>query len=104
MAKKNFWDKVFFWRQFHSLKLMENISMIFFISVLGLIYIANSHYAEKQARTIRKVETEVQSLKREHMQVLSTLMHEKKHTRIESEVKSLGLAPPKSRPYRIVVK
>ena len=83
---------------------MENISFIFFIGVLGLLYIGNSHYAEKQARTIRKEEAKVQSLKREHMQVLSTLMHEKKHTRIESEVKSLGLAPPQSRPYRIVVK
>ncbi len=104
MAKKNFWDKVFFWRQFRTAKLIENISFIFFIGMLGIIYIGNSHYAEKQARTIRKVEKEVQTLKREHMQVLSTLMHEKKHTRIESEVQSLGLAPPKSRPYRIVVK
>jgi len=103
MAKRNFWDKVFFWRQNHSVTLMENISLIFFIGLLGIIYIANSHYAEKQSRKIRVVEIEVQSLKREHMQVLSTLMHEKKHTRIENEVKQLGLASPKSRPYRIVV-
>jgi len=103
MAKKNFWDKVFFWRQLHSERLMENITLIIFLGFLGIIYIANAHYAEKQARKIRKVETEVQNLKREHMQVLSTLMHERKHTRIESEVKQLGLAPPKSRPYRIVV-
>ena len=103
MAKRNFWDKVFFWRQNHSLRLMENISLIFFLGLLGIVYIANSHFAEKQARKIRVVETEVQNLKREHMQVLSTLMHEKKHTRIENEVKQLGLAPPKSRPYRIVV-
>lgn len=77
--------------------------MILFIGFLGVMYIANSHYSEKQARKIRKVEAEVQSLKREHMQILSTLMHEKKHTRIENDVKQLGLAPPKSRPYRIVV-
>ena len=104
MAKRNFWDKVFFWRQLQSANLMENISLIFFVGILGLVYIGNSHYAEKQSREIRKVEKDVQNLKREHMQVLSTLMHEKKHTRIESEVKTLGLAPPQSRPYRIVVK
>lgn len=82
---------------------MENLPLIFFIGFLGIVYIANAHYAEKQARKIRIVETEVQKLKREHMQVLSTLMHEKKHTRIENEVKQLGLTPPNSRPYRIVV-
>lgn len=82
---------------------MENIPLIVFIGFLGIVYIANAHYAEKQGRKIRKVEAEVQGLKREHMQVLSTLMNERKHTRIENEVKQLGLAPPKSRPYRIVV-
>ena len=93
-----------FWNQFRAANLIENLPFIFFIGMIGLIYIANSHYAEKQSRKIRKVEAEVQSLKRQHMQVLSTLMHEKKHTRIESEVKQLGLLPPQSRPYRIVVK
>jgi len=104
MAERNFWDKVFFWRQFQSMKLMENVSMIFFLGLLGIVYIGNSHHAEKQSRKIRKEEILVQKLKREHMQVLSTLMNEKKHTRIENEVKQIGLTPPKSRPYRIVVK
>jgi len=103
MAKRNFLNKVFFWRQLPSERLMENIPLIVFLGFLGIIYIANAHHAEKQSREIRKVEVEVQNLKREHLQVLSTLMHEKKHTRIENEVKQLGLAPPKTRPYRIVV-
>ncbi len=103
MAKRNFLNKVFFWRQLPSERLMENIPLIVFLCFLGIVYIANAHHSEKQSREIRKVEVEVQNLKREHLQVLSTLMHEKKHTRIENEVKQLGLAPPKSRPYRIVV-
>ena len=82
---------------------MENIPLIFFLGLLGICYIANAHHSEKQARKIRKMETEVQNLKRAHLQVLSNLMNEKKHTRIESDVKQLGLAPPKTRPYRIVV-
>lgn len=103
MARRNFWDRVFFWRQLHSGRLIENVPLVVFLGLLGIVYIANAHYGERQARKIRKVEADVQSLKREHMQVLSTLMNEKKHTRIENEVKQLGLAPPQSRPYRIVV-
>ena len=39
--------------------LYQNIPFVFFLVGLGLIYIANSHYAEKKVRQIEKLKTEL---------------------------------------------
>ena len=43
------------------------LPFLFFLTVLGMLYIANKHYAEKNIRQIEKINKELKELKKEEM-------------------------------------
>ena len=104
MKRRKSFKEYFFWNNDHSGWLMDNLFFFLFIGFLGIIYIANAHFAEKQIRKIRIVEKQVQRNNRVHMALLANIMDETKHAAVENDVKSKGLKPPQQRPYRIVSK
>ncbi|PSL33135.1 FtsL-like putative cell division protein [Chitinophaga ginsengisoli] len=79
----------------------RNMPFIGFLSLLALIYIANSHLAEKKIRRINKLGKEIKELKWEYLNVKSELMFRSKMSEVGKAVEPLGLKPLNSPPQKI---
>lgn len=84
--------------------LVQNMPFIGFLSLLALIYIANSHLAEKKIRRINKLGKEIKELKWEYINVKSELMFQSKMSEVSKSVEPLGLKQLSSPPQKIVLK
>lgn len=84
--------------------LVTNMPFIGFLAVLALIYIANSHLAEKRIRRINKLGKEIKELKWEYLNVKSELMFRSKMSEVSKAVEPLGLKQLNSPPQKIELK
>lgn len=83
--------------------LYRNIPYIFFLVVLGLVYIANSHIAEKKVRKIEQLKKNAQTLKWEYWSLQSQIMHGSTQSALSERVTTYGLLEPNDSPKRIKV-
>lgn len=84
--------------------LVTNMPFILFLSGLALVYIANSHMAEKKIRRINKLGREIKELRWEYLNVKSELMFRSKMSEVSKAVEPLGLKVLNNPPQKIVVK
>lgn len=84
--------------------LYRNIPFIFFMVTLGLVYIANSHFAEKKVRKIERLKKQAQTLKWEYWSLQSQIMHGSTQSALSEKVVPFGLLEPTDSPKRIVIK
>lgn len=82
----------------------QNLPFILFLAVIALVYIANSHLAEKKVRKINKLSKEIKELKWEYLSVKSELMFRSKLSEVSKAVEPLGLKELSTPPQRIEVK
>ncbi len=68
-----------------------NLPFLLFLAVIALVYIANSHLAEKKVRRINKLSSEIKELKWEYLSVKSELMFRSKLSEVSKAVEPLGL-------------
>lgn len=83
--------------------LVKNMPFILFLSGLALIYIANSHLAEKKIRRLNKLSKEIKELKWEYLNVKSDLMFQSKMSEVNKAVEPLGLKVLNNPPQKIVI-
>jgi hypothetical protein len=79
----------------------RNLPFIYFLAVLGLVYIANAHSSEKKMRNIQKLTTELREYKWQYMSVKADLMYISTQSQIERQVAGLGLKGQHAIPGRI---
>jgi len=84
--------------------IFKNIHFIFYLAFLGIIYIANSHYAVETIKEIREIQTELQKVSWESNAHKSQLMFESMQSRVIKKVEHLGLKPLDGKPKKIVIK
>ncbi|RAJ73942.1 hypothetical protein CLV59_11161 [Chitinophaga dinghuensis] len=84
--------------------LVQNMPRILFLAALALIYIANSHLAEKKIRRINQLSKEIKELKWEYINVKSELMFRSKMSEVSKSVEQLGLKQLSSPPRKILLK
>jgi hypothetical protein len=82
----------------------QNLPFILFLSVLALVYIANSHLAEKKIRKINKLSRDIKELKWDYLNLKSNLMFQSKMSEVSKAVAPLGLKELSTPPQRIIVK
>lgn len=82
---------------------VKHLPKIAFALVLGVLYVWNSHYAEKATRKIDKLETEVEDLRADVTTLEADYMYSSKQSEVAKNVKKLGLEESKEPPYKIVV-
>ena len=73
----------------HSLK---QAPFIFFLSLMALLYISNSYYAEKKIREINKVNNELKELRSEYITSKSKLMFITKQSEVAKAAETMGLS------------
>ena len=77
--------------------LFKNLLFVLFISLLGLIYIANAHFAEKKVRQIQSMQREVKQLRWEYMTLKSENMYNSKLSEVRKNAENDGLKLRKPR-------
>ncbi len=83
--------------------IFKNINFIFFLAFLGIIYIANSHYAVKVIKEIKEKQQNLEKISWESNARKSELMYESMQSRIMEKVNNLNLKPISGKPKIIVV-
>lgn len=82
--------------------LFDNFSFLIYLCVLGIAYIANSHYAEKNVRRIQVMQREIKELKWEYTETKSRTMQRALQSKLSNEVG--GLTPDPLGPIGIIVR
>ncbi len=81
--------------------LTQKLLLTLFIASLGLIYIANSHFADKRIREITKLNSLNKEMSFNH-QIMKTKLNEKKRASYLTEkLKSTGIKPSITPPEKI---
>jgi hypothetical protein len=81
----------------------EMLPFLIFISVLCMLYIANSHMAIKNIRNIDKLNKEVKELSWEYKSLKADLMFKSKLTEVAKKVDTLGIKELTEPPKKIVI-
>ena len=81
--------------------IFKNIHYIFFLAFLGILYIANSHYAVKTIKEIKEIQADLEKISWESNARKSELMYESMQSRVVDKVGHLGLKPIEGKPKKI---
>lgn len=81
----------------------QYLPKILFAMALGLLYIGNTHYAEKTVRQIDAMQAEVEDLRADYTTLKSDLMFASKQSEVARKVKEYGLKESLNPPYKVVV-
>lgn len=84
--------------------LKRNISFICFLALLGLFYIANSHYSEKKVRKIIALKKDLKELNWEYLTLKSDLLQNSLFSSLQPQLNEDGLELSGSKPTKIVTK
>lgn len=83
---------------------VQYLPKILFVTFLSLLYISNTHYAEKATRQIDRTQTEVEDLRADYTTLKADVMFASKQSEVARRVKELGLNESSNPPYKVVVK
>ena len=81
-----------------------NFSFVMFLGFLGILYIANAHFAEKGVRRIQTLQKEIKELKWEYTSIKSETMYKSMQSQIDESLEPVGLDLGNKGPKVIVVK
>ena len=76
---------------------------IIYITLVGIFYIGNTHYAEKTSRKINNLQNEVEELRADYTTLKANFMKDSKQSEVAEKVKRLGLEESMVPPYKIDV-
>ncbi|HTF17168.1 MAG TPA: FtsL-like putative cell division protein [Chryseolinea sp.] len=82
---------------------VKYLPKILFVMTLGLIYISNTHYAEKTVRRISAMQAEVEDLRADYTTLKADLMFASKQSEVARKVNEMGLKESLKPPYKVVV-
>ena len=82
---------------------VQYLPKILFVMMLGLLYISNTHHAEKTVRKIDHVQSEVEDLRADYTTLKSDLMFSSKQSEVARKVKVMGLKESKNPPTKVAI-
>ena len=69
----------------------DNFNYLMFIAFLGVVYIANAHFAEKNVRDIQRVEKQIKELKWEYISIKSETMFKSMQSQLDRNLDDSNL-------------
>lgn len=82
---------------------VQYLPKILFTMLLGLLYIGNTHYADKTTRAIDRAQTEVEDLRADYTTLKADVMFASKQSEVARRVKEIGLKESLRPPFKVVV-
>lgn len=84
-------------------KLLQILPYVFFLTFLGVCYIANGYQAQKVFRDLSKTTNEIKELRSEYITTKSELMYISKQSQVARATAPFGLLELTSPPNKIVI-
>ena len=81
--------------------LYQNLPFLFFLGLLGLVYIANVHTAEKKIRQIQKLNSELKELRTQYIFLESENMYAGTQSQMEERLQEMRLTDKHAAPKRL---
>jgi hypothetical protein len=81
---------------------LSNIPFLLYVTLLAVIYIANTFYAEKTYKEIERTKTELKELRYRYITTKSILMFQGRQSEIGKRAERLALKVPTVPPYKIL--
>ena len=104
-SKKNWlYESLDLSRWVHHQTVIRNLPFIFFLATIGIIYIYNAHYMEKNVREIDQIEKQLNELRWEYMTTKSQLEYLSKQSEVATMVEPTGLKELREPPKKIIPK
>jgi hypothetical protein len=82
---------------------VQYLPKILFVMLLSILYISNTHYAEKTVRKISAIQAEVEDLRADYTTMKADLMFASKQSEVARKVKDFGLRESLTPPFKIQV-
>ncbi|HYF69817.1 MAG TPA: FtsL-like putative cell division protein [Ohtaekwangia sp.] len=82
---------------------IQYLPKILFVMLLSILYISNTHYAEKTVRKINAIQAEVEDLRADYTTLKADLMFASKQSEVARKVKGFGLQESLKPPFKIQV-
>lgn len=82
---------------------VQYLPKILFVVLLSLIYISNTHFAEKTTRKIDRLQNDVEDLRADYTTLKADIMYASKQSEVARRVKELGLKESLNPPFKVVV-
>lgn len=82
---------------------VQYLPKILFVLVLSLLYIGNTHHADRTVREINRAQSEVEDLRADYTTLKADVMFASKQSEVARRVKELGLRESLNPPFKIVV-
>jgi hypothetical protein len=79
------------------------VRLILFIAALGLIYIANNHFAEKKIREIDRLRKLNKELSFDYLRMKTQLNEKKRASYLADRLKPYGIKPAVEPPQKLIV-
>lgn len=83
---------------------VQYLPKILFVIILSLLYIGNTHHAERTVRKINAAQSEVEDLRADYTTLKADVMFASKQSEVARRVKELGLKESLKPPFKIVAK
>jgi len=80
---------------------MRNLPFLLFLAGLGILYIANSHYAIKSIRSIDQLDNTLKESQWQYKIIKDSLEFRSQQTQVAGKVQALGLQPLSAPPIKI---
>ena len=74
-----------------------------FLTVIGIFYIGNNHWAEKTIRKIDKIQVEVEELRADYTSLKADYMFASKQSEVAKKVNYKGLKESSTPPNKIII-
>ena len=84
-------------------RVVKTLPFLFFLTILAVIYITNSYYAERTIRNIEKTKTDLKELRTEHISVKSEMMFKSKQSEIAVKLIPYGIKESVIPPIKIFI-
>lgn len=82
---------------------VRHLPRMLFVFVLALIYISNTHYADKATREVNRLQSEVEDLRADYTTLKADVMYASKQSEVARRVKALGLEESMVPPFKVVI-
>ncbi len=79
------------------------LPFVFFLTFMGILYIANGYYAEKVVRDLHKTGNDVKELRSEYITIKSDLNYKSKQSQVAQATESIQIYETTIPPTKIIV-
>jgi hypothetical protein len=93
-----------FKKRFGTKMVYQNLPFVYFLALLGILYIANVHYAERNIRQIQTLKQELKESRWKYMSIKSGVMYQSIPSQVAKNVADIDMALFKEKPKKIKYK